>query len=88
MSSRMRATRGHTRNRRSHHGLKSPRLSACPECSSVTLRHRMCEECGTYRGKQVVNMKEVREREAARVLRKRRRMGLEDEAEKSTSDSE
>lgn len=56
MSVRMRHTRAHTRNRRSHHALKEPRLSKCTQCNSMHLRHRICDTCGTYRGKEVVDV--------------------------------
>ncbi len=54
MSSRMRVTKGHTRNRRAHHALKAPRLSECSNCGEYHLRHRVCTECGFYKGKQVL----------------------------------
>ncbi len=56
MSSRMRVTKGHTGNRRSHHHLKTPRLSKCVNCGAYHLRHRVCPECGHYRGKMVVDI--------------------------------
>ncbi len=56
MSSRMRVTKGHTGNRRSHHHIKEPRLSKCANCGAYHLRHRVCPECGYYRGKMVVDV--------------------------------
>lgn len=53
---RMRVTRSHRNNRRSHHGLKQPRLSKCVNCEALHLRHRMCAECGNYRGRVVVDV--------------------------------
>lgn len=49
---RMRATRSHRNNRRSHHALKGPRLSTSPE-GVVHLRHRAYLVNGvyTYRGR-------------------------------------
>ena len=56
MVNRMRATRAHRDNRRSHHALDDVRLSTCPNCKAMHLRHTLCVACGTYRGKKVVDM--------------------------------
>jgi len=71
MSARMRVTRAHTGNRRSHHALKEPRLSTCAKCNAQHLRHRMCPDCGSYRGREVVN---VVANKAARLKRREERM--------------
>lgn len=56
MVNRMRANRSHRDNRRSHHALDDVRLSKCANCSAMHIRHSMCEKCGTYRGKKVIDM--------------------------------
>ena len=43
--------------RRSHHALKGPSMSICPNCKEVKLPHCVCESCGHYRGKQVIEPK-------------------------------
>ena len=53
---RMRHSRAHTGNRRSHHALTEPRLSKCGNCGAMHLRHHMCNVCGKYRGKLVVDI--------------------------------
>ncbi len=53
----MRVTKGHTGNRRGHHGIVMPRLSICSNCGGYHERHRVCLECGFYKGKQVFNVK-------------------------------
>ncbi|OHA83012.1 MAG: 50S ribosomal protein L32 [Candidatus Yonathbacteria bacterium RIFCSPLOWO2_01_FULL_47_33b] len=53
---RMRHTRAHTANRRSHHALEGARLSKCVKCSELHLRHQVCTNCGTYRGKSVLKV--------------------------------
>ncbi len=53
MSIRMRNTSGHTRNRRSHHALKSINVVKDKESGNLRLPHRLDEKTGMYRGKQV-----------------------------------
>ncbi len=68
---RMRHTRGHTANRRSHHALKTPTLSACQNCGAKHRPHHMCLDCGFYNGKMVVDMKAKKEAREARMNAKR-----------------
>lgn len=77
MSARMRVTRAHTGNRRSHHALKEPRLSTCVKCSAKHLRHRMCPECGSYRGREVVNVVAKKESRMKRREENMKAMGAE-----------
>lgn len=63
----MRHTRGHTANRRSHHALKAEALSLCPDCGSPRMPHRVCPNCGRYRGRVVVDMAAAAEKKAAKV---------------------
>ncbi len=41
----------------SHFALKKTNLVKCPKCDKPTLPHRVCEACGTYKGKQVIALK-------------------------------
>lgn len=54
----MRATKSHRNNRRSHHKLANPPLTTC-ECGAKHIRHRMCQDCGKYRGRIVIAKKVV-----------------------------
>jgi large subunit ribosomal protein L32 len=40
--------------RRTHDKAIAPTVSTCSNCGAVTLYHRVCPECGYYRGKQAV----------------------------------
>jgi ribosomal protein L32 len=51
---RMRHTKSHSANRRSHHALKNPAISK-DEAGNLHLRHRMAPETGTYRGRKVLD---------------------------------
>jgi len=46
-----------TRQRRTHHGIETPNVSACSNCGAPVLRHRVCPECGSYRGKIAIEKK-------------------------------
>ncbi|MBW2056875.1 MAG: 50S ribosomal protein L32 [Deltaproteobacteria bacterium] len=45
--------------RRTHQGLSVPSVSLCPQCNEPKLPHRVCRHCGTYRGRQVLEIKET-----------------------------
>ncbi|HOI75852.1 MAG TPA: 50S ribosomal protein L32 [Syntrophales bacterium] len=40
--------------RRSHDFLTPAQASACPQCGEPKLPHRVCPNCGTYKGREVV----------------------------------
>ncbi|MBT5353946.1 MAG: 50S ribosomal protein L32, partial [Flavobacteriales bacterium] len=40
--------------RRTHYKASETTLYTCPNCSAPVQYHRVCEECGTYRGKQAI----------------------------------
>jgi len=44
--------------RRSHHGMKMPNLSTCPQCNEPVLPHHVCPECGVYKGRNVIKVEE------------------------------
>ncbi len=52
---RMRSTRSHTANRRSHHALVAQTLAVC-ECGATRVSHRACQTCGRYNGRVVVDV--------------------------------
>ncbi len=54
MTVRMRHTRGHTRNRRSHHALTATSIVTDKESGALRLPHRLDETTGMYRGKLIV----------------------------------
>lgn len=59
-------------------GLKLPQLSKCPRCGAAVLPHRVCTNCGYYRGRQVIDVlakltkkeRKAKERELAEAKEK------------------
>ena len=43
---------------RAHHHVKMPNVALCPECQEPVLSHRICPQCGSYRGKTIVKIEE------------------------------
>lgn len=42
--------------RRSHHSMKKLQLSPCPRCARLLPSHTACPECGTYKGREVIDV--------------------------------
>ena len=51
-----RKTKARQGNRRSHHALSGMSISRCAKCGKEVLPHRLCENCGTYRQREVVDV--------------------------------
>jgi len=45
--------------RRAHDAISAPGTCVCPECKEVKQPHRICAGCGTYKGKTIIETKEV-----------------------------
>jgi len=68
---RMRHTRSHTANRRSHHALTSPEMAVCKNCGAMYRPHHMCLACGFYKGRVVIDLKAKRDARMSRLNAKR-----------------
>ncbi len=44
------------RMRRSHMALEASKTTTCSNCGKTIKPHRVCKECGSYKGKEVVKM--------------------------------
>jgi large subunit ribosomal protein L32 len=40
--------------RRTHYKAVNPTLSSCSNCGATVQYHRVCPECGYYKGKQAI----------------------------------
>jgi large subunit ribosomal protein L32 len=50
-------------NRRQHQQLTAPTLVPCQQCRQLMRAHHVCKNCGTYRGRQVLEVAEQAENE-------------------------
>lgn len=53
---RMRHTKSHTANRRSHHALKAAKFVVDQDSQSAHLRHRVDMKTGLYKGRKVIDV--------------------------------
>ena len=49
-----RQSHARSNKRRSQHRISAPSLTTCPRCGAARVPHRVCGECGTYAGREVV----------------------------------
>lgn len=75
MVNRMRSTRSHTGNRRSHDALKDAAMSLCPDCKSPKLAHAVCPNCGKYNGRVVIDMVAKLAKKEAKLKEKNKELG-------------
>ena len=47
------------RMRRAHNAMEMPGVTKCSTCGEVIKPHRVCPKCGSYKGKEVVSVKEA-----------------------------
>lgn len=45
--------------RRTHYKAVAPTISTCSNCGASVLYHRVCAECGYYKGKLAIEQAEV-----------------------------
>jgi len=50
--------------RRSHLAASPPALAECPQCHSPRPPHRVCPVCGSYNGRQVIEVKDSAKKSA------------------------
>ena len=52
-------SRARKRKRRAHDSIEAVQRIRCNRCSSWKLPHRICDECGFYRGKALIQVDEL-----------------------------
>jgi len=51
-----RHTRARRDKRRANWKITIPSITLCPECQEPRLPHRVCPNCGSYRGKRIIEV--------------------------------
>jgi len=75
-------TKSHRNRRRSHLALKVLSLSKCTKCGSPILPHQACKNCGTYKGREVIDvLKKLTKRE-----QKKRKKELQEQEEQAKTE--
>lgn len=46
-------SRSRTRRRKAQWKVQRPTVSRCSQCNAPHVPHRVCKECGTYKGREV-----------------------------------
>lgn len=54
-----RISRSRKGKRRSHHHRDPVQVQYCPHCNEPIIPHRICSNCGTYQGREVVALEEA-----------------------------
>ena len=52
-----RYAKGRQGRRRAHLGLTQPSIEYCPQCNNPKLSHHACPTCGSYAGREAVEVK-------------------------------
>ena len=42
--------------RRTHFKISVPGMTECPSCGEYKLSHRVCKNCGSYNGEEIVSL--------------------------------
>jgi large subunit ribosomal protein L32 len=53
---RMRHTKSKRNRVRSHHALKKKQLTKCTHCLQPAIPHTLCQNCGYYAGRQIIDV--------------------------------
>ncbi|MBU2219699.1 50S ribosomal protein L32 [Patescibacteria group bacterium] len=81
---RQRHTKSKRNRQRSHQALKILDLTKCLKCGQPILPHQVCKNCGTYKGREVLDvMKKLTKRE-----QKKRAKELKTQEEKAQEEHE
>lgn len=55
-------SKSYKRKRALQYALKKVRFSICPKCSKKILPHHACSFCGTYKGREILKLKHLKDK--------------------------
>ena len=74
-------TKASKRRRASHFALKAKNLHNCPKCGKPKMPYYACKFCGTYKGNQIIEIKQKKKTEKQKT-QERRQQAREKEQKK------
>ncbi|MBU0613474.1 50S ribosomal protein L32 [Patescibacteria group bacterium] len=75
-------TSSSSKSRRSHHALNKGALSTCKKCKSPVRPHHACAKCGTYRGREVIDVLSKKEKGKKKTKKSTKKTDKEKETKK------
>ena len=51
-----RTSKARRNSRRAHDSLSAPTLSPCPQCGEQRPPHQVCPHCGSYKGRDIIDI--------------------------------
>ena len=51
-------SKARTGKRKSQWKLTAPAMVRCPQCHGYKMPHKVCPECGYYKGKEIINVED------------------------------
>jgi len=76
-----RHTKSRRNKRRLHIFLKKPSLISCPKCKKPVLPHTVCQNCGYYKGTEVIDVLKKLDKKEKKKKEKELKMQKEEEKE-------
>ena len=70
-----RTTKSKRNMRRSHHGVKKLMLVTCQKCHAQIPSHTACPQCGTYNGREVIDVMKKLSKQEKKAKEKSRESG-------------
>ena len=53
-----RTSKSKKRMRRTHYKAVAPTLAPCPKCGEMRIPHRVCQNCGYYKGERRIEIED------------------------------